>query len=89
VNSGFKEQHQLQTSSNVTCGDTDDGFICVGCEDGCILGYELTRFESVFGYRSEEHGKVHQCKLDKDNMNIYTAGDDGNVKCLQCINNEI
>jgi WD40 repeat protein len=89
VNSGFKDQHQLETSTNVTCGDTDDGFICVGCEDGCILGYELTRFESVFGYRSEERGKVHQCKLDKDSMNIYTAGDDGNVKCLQCINNEI
>ena len=88
VFSGFKEQHQMQTSCKVICGDMDDGFICVGGEDGCIIGYELMRFESVFGYRSEESGKVLQCKLDKDNMNIYTGGDDGNVKCLQCINNE-
>ena len=82
INAGFKEIANMKTSSKITCGDMSNSFVCVGCEDGCLLGYDLRIFKCNFGYNCDEKGKLKCCKIIHNYNKIITGGDEGIVREL-------
>ena len=83
VKKGFKEIASMKTSSKIVCGDMGNKFVCVGCEDGTLMGYELNGMKCNFGYSCDDRGKVRQCKIINHSDMIITGGDEGVVKELQ------
>lgn len=77
INSGFKEVNLFKATDIITCGDINESFVCVGCEDGCVLGYELLEKRSIFGYSCDDKGKVRQCIIVPNEKKIITGGDSG------------
>lgn len=77
INTGFKEVNVFKATDIITCGDMNGSFVCIGCGDGCLLGYDVVEMKSIFGYSCDDKGKVKQCIIIPNEKKIITGGDSG------------
>lgn len=78
VLNGFSEINSMKSTDAVFCGDLlESSFLVAGCGDGSILGYDLNKFDCVWGYGVEETGGVRCVHIEKAKNRIITGGDSG------------